>query len=239
MGVIIFNGVSSLDCHVQVEHPPGYETPERDYEVTHVPGRNGDILMDKGSFKNVTRTYQIAVCGSAESFAGMANQVSEWLHSVAGYARLEDSYEPEYYRIAMYEGSVEIENLFAKAGRASISFNCKPQRFLKSGEQTVRFVGKGKIFNPTRFMALPVITVKGSGRGILNVGGFTVSISDIAASITINCDIQDVYSGTQNRNSAVTFMTNRVFPKLSPGDNEISYSGGITSVEVIPNWWTL
>ncbi len=239
MGVIIFNGISSLDCNVQVEHIPRYETPRRDYEVTHVPGRNGDIVMDKGSFHNVTRTYEIAVCNKFESFAAMASKVSQWLLSASGYSRLEDSYEPDYYRLAVYEGSLEIENIFARAGRSSISFNCKPQRFLKSGEKKVVFSGAGKLFNPTKFEALPIIVVKGSGSGVLNVGDNTVMISSIGSSLTINCGIQDVYNGAQNRNSVVTFASNKSFPKLKPGDNEILCSGGISSVEVIPNWWTI
>ena len=36
MGVIIYNGVSSEEFAIQVEHPPGYETPEKDYEITHI-----------------------------------------------------------------------------------------------------------------------------------------------------------------------------------------------------------
>jgi phage-related protein len=41
----------------------------------------------------------------------------------------------------------------------------------------------------------------------------------------------------ENRNSTITL--NNGFPKLVPGENNISFSGGITSVEVIPKWWTL
>ena len=48
MGVIIFNNKSSADCRIQVAHPPGYAYPERDYTITHIPGRNGDIIQDNG-----------------------------------------------------------------------------------------------------------------------------------------------------------------------------------------------
>ena len=34
-------------------------------------------------------------------------------------------------------------------------------------------------------------------------------------------------------------LKNREFPKLVPGSNTISFSGGITSVEIIPRWWTI
>ncbi len=237
MGIVIFNGISSREYDIQVEHPPGYETPEKDYDITHVPGRNGDIVIDNGSYQNVSRTYQIAVGSLQKNFTTMANYISEWLHSTSGYARLEDSYEPDYYRLAYYEESGNIENILEHAGRATIAFNCKPQRFLKSGDQTFTFTGKGVLRNPTRFESLPIINVKGSGSGALQIGSYTVTISAINTSITIDSEIQDAYSGTINRNSLVTLSNG--FPKLTAGENTISYSGGITSVEVIPKWWTL
>lgn len=237
MGVIIFNGISSMDYHIQVEHPPSYEIPSKDYDITHVPGRNGDIFIDKGSYQNVGRSYEIAVGSLEMDFTKLANGISEWLHSASGYGRLEDSYEPDYYRLAVYEESVTIENILQHAGRVTVSFNCKPQRFLKSGEQSAVFTGVGQLFNPTGFQSLPIINVYGNGGGILGVGGYKVIISAIGSSITIDSEMQDVYSGTMNRNSSVTLS--KGFPKLVPGNNEISFSGGITSVEVIPKWWTL
>ncbi len=32
----------------------------RDVSVTHIPGRNGDLIVDNGCYKNVTRTYALA-----------------------------------------------------------------------------------------------------------------------------------------------------------------------------------
>lgn len=137
MGIVIFNGRSSEDYGIQVEHPPGYQTPARDYETVHVPGRNGDILIDNGSYQNVSREYEIAVGKEDGDFAEMANRIAEWLYSAPGYARLEDSYEPGYYRMAACQEGITVENLEQHAGRTKAVFNCKPQRFLKSGDEAV------------------------------------------------------------------------------------------------------
>lgn len=237
MGVITFNGIASDKLGIQVEHPPGYETPKKDYEIVHVPGRNGDVYIDKGSYQNISRTYDIAVGSVGGDFTTLANKISEWLYAPIGYARLEDTYEPDYYRLASYSDTMDVKNILKQAGRVTISFDCKPQRFLKSGEQTIKLTAKGTLTNPTKFDALPTITVKGSGKGVLQIGNYTITISEINSSITIDCELQDAYNGTANRNSSVTL--NNGFPKLIPGSNAISFSGGITSVEVIPKWWTL
>ena len=237
MGIIVFNHVSSMDYGIQVEHPPKYETPEKDYEVVHVPGRNGDIFIDKGSFKNVPRTYDISIGSEHEKHSVMANRISEWLHSASGYARLEDTYEPEYYRLAVYKESCEITNIFNHAGRTTIEFDCKPQRFLKLGDRLNTFTKNGVLRNPTIFASSPIITIYGTGQGTLKIGNYVVTISDIKASITIDSELQDSYSNTINRNADVILSSG--FPKLSPGKNEISFAGGINKVEVIPKWWTI
>ncbi len=238
MGIIVYNGISSQDYGIQVEHPPEYAYPARDYEIQHVPGRNGDIVLDKGSYQNVERVYDIAFGSYEQEFTTMANKVSEWLHLPSGYARLEDSYETEYYRMAVYEESGSLENLYSRAGRTTIKFNCKPQRFLKLGDQTTKFTKNGILENPTGFEALPVITIKGgTGGAFLSIGKYAIYISEINSSIIIDSEIQDVYNGTENRNSYVTLSDG--FPRLLPGKNEISFEGSITSVEIIPKWWTL
>lgn len=140
MGVIIFNGIASTDYDIQVETYPNYETPLKDYESVHVPGRNGDIYISSDSYKNVNRTYEISVASlKPNQYTNLANGVSEWLHSSIGYARLEDSYEPEYYRMAVYDESFSLENILNHGGKTTINFNCKPQRFLKSGDKPLIF----------------------------------------------------------------------------------------------------
>jgi len=237
MGVIIFNGVSSQDYGIQVEHPPEYEIPEREYEVIQVPGRNGDLTIDKKSYKNVTRSYDIAIGSMDEEFTAMANKISKWLTSVSGYARLEDSYEPEYYKIAMYSEGASIKNILQHAGRVTVNFNRKPQRFLKLGDTPVVINSSRILTNPTEQIALPLIKVYGSGAGVLNVGSYQVTITNIVNHIDIDSEIEDAYNGSANLN--IYLILTNGFPKLVPGDNNISFSGGITSIEVIPRWWTI
>ena len=238
MGIILFNGISSKDVSIEVEHFPKYEVPERDYEVVHVPGKNGDIFIDKGSYQNVSRAYEIAFGSYVRDYAVMANVVSEWLHSASGYARLEDTYEPEYYRLAVYEENLELSNILNQAGRATISFNCKPQRYLKSGERPIKINSSPTLVrNPTKFAALPKITVNGSGAGYIRIGDYMVRISSIDGTIVIDSDIQDAYYNLENKNSLITLY--KGFPKIDRGNIEISYSGGVTNLEVIPRWWTL
>lgn len=234
MGVIIFNNKSSADCRIQVAHPPGYAYPERDYTITHIPGRNGDIIQDNGCYKNVERTYEVSFDALNEDFATYANAVSAWLHSTTGYARLEDSYEPNYYRMATYQESNIFENLYNQAGTATIVFECKPQRFLKTGDNTITIQNSLTIINPTGFEAYPLFKVTGTS-GVLTVNGNAITFSSIDDFVMLDCELQDAYKETTNKNSTVS----GTFPILKPGSNTISWTGGISSVIMKPRWWTI
>lgn len=234
MGVIIFNNKSSADCRIQVAHPPGYAYPERDYTITHIPGRNGDIIQDNGCYKNVERTYEVSFDAPNEDFATYANAVSAWLHSTTGYARLEDSYEPNYYRMATYQESNIFENLYNKAGTATIVFECKPQRFLKTGDNTITIQNSLTIMNPTGFEAYPLFKVTGTS-GVLTVNGNSITFSSIDDFVMLDCELQDAYKETTNKNSTVS----GTFPVLKPGSNTISWTGDISSVAMKPRWWTI
>lgn len=240
MGVITFNSVASTTVGIKVETYPTYETPERDYESIHVPGRNGDVVIDTGTFQNTTRSYIVSmVASSSVPYYKTMNKVAEWLQSGSGYSKLSDSYEPDYYVYAYYKQKTSFENLFNEAGRATLVFDCKPQRYLFSGDNTVTFNTAGTITNPTKFASLPILTITTDNTaGSVAIGNCSFSVKAGAGTITVNSETQDVYTGTANKNSYITLISGS-FPKLDPGPNTISFSGGVTKIEIVPKWWTI
>ena len=236
MGIVMFNGTSSQDLHALVQTAPEYEFPEKDYSVTHVEGRNGDIVIDTGSWQNVPRTYNLAIDTRKISYAEVASKLVQWLHSASGYARLEDSYEPDFYRMAMYKDSGSISNIYSKAGQIEISFDCKPQRYLKSGEVSDLFTSNTEYRNPTDFPSKPKIVIHGSGSGTVKIGAYEITIFNILDGMTVDCEIQDTYKNDINCNSRVSIAE---YPKIIAGNNMISMSGGVTSIEITPRWWML
>ena len=129
--------------------------------------------------------------------------------------------------------------MLQQAGRAEITFNRKPQRYLKIGEHTTKInVNGSRIINPTSFDSDPLIKVFGSGSGTISIGNKTIQISNISDGLVIDCEMQEVYLGSTSYNQNVNYM-NDGFPKLKPGRNIINFSGGVSRVEIIPRWWTV
>ena len=161
--------------------------------------------------------------------------VREWLQTATGYQRLEDSYDPEFYRLAYFSGPAEIENIMNQYGRMTISFMCKPQRWRKDGETPLLLTASQTIYNEL-FPALPLIKINGTGAGNLYVGGYTVEILSLDEYVMLDSDTQNAYKGTLNKNSTISAPE---FPVLQSGDNVVDWDGNITSIEITPRWWTV
>ena len=232
-----FAGGLSLDYGIFIEEYPEYHTAQRVIETQTVPGRSGNLVFDTGAYGNVEQEYAVYLKAKPNTLHQAARRAAIWLQSQRGYQELEDSYDPEVFRRAVFTGPVELSNFFERYGRAEITFDCMPQRWYKAG-QLLQSVASGEtLYNPGE-VALPQITITGSGSGQLIVGSYTVSISDIPAQgLVLDAETQDAYSGTQNANSLVTLASK--FPVLDQGPSTISYAGGISAVQIIPRWWSL
>lgn len=237
MGVITYNGIPSTDVNIEVEHQPNYRFATRDFELVHVPGRNGDFLIDLGGYKNVQMAYDIAFISDDRDFFIDAHKVSRWLHSASGYARLEDTYDPLFYRMASYYESSNMKDLLGQAGRVTINFDCKPQRFLKEGDNPITISSGDTITNPLDQPSRPIITVYGTGDGELMVGSCHITLSDISEYLTIDSEVEDSYKAGSTVSGQV--VLEQGYPILPVGDTGITFSGGIDHIEVVPKWWTL
>lgn len=231
----IFGDRATWDFPImKVEKYPSARSGIRKYQTYSVPGRNGDLHIDEGAFQNYTQPYE-CYYHTDRMTNETAHEVKAWLLGYAGYRRLIDAYDPTHYRLATVLDELEIQNILNAYGRFTVNFNCDPRSFLISGDYPQTFTAPGVLRNEG-FPALPVITVYGAGDGTLTVGSRTVQIFDLEENITLDCETENAYRGSQNLNSKISAPE---FPTLLHGDNPISWSGGVERVEIIPRWWDL
>lgn len=237
--MIKFNNVSSGTLGVYVEQYPDRPIPQRKHEVFSVPGRSGDIIVMEDAWENVEQSYDIYLSAEAAGLPIVANAVVAWLMGASGYARLEDDYNGEIFRLAAFTGPVDLANILNAFGRATIKFNCQPQRFLKSGETAVNFTQAGTLSNPTGFKAKPLVTVSGSGSGTITLNGSTLTISTITDGMILDCAEHEAYSIS---GGIVTNLNSKVsgdWPVFGSGSNAVAFTGGVTGLSIIPRWYEL
>lgn len=232
---ITFGGKNLADFGVVVSGEGTYDAPERSVTEEIVPGRNGTLLIDNGRFENVIVTYPAAI---VQDFPRNMEGLRSFLQSIKGYARLEDSYHPDVYYLAMPTGgiSVKTSGYMNREGQFDLEFTRKPQRFLKSGEGAISLTSTGYIYNPTLFDALPMIRIYGNGS--VTIGSNTVAWSGPSSYVDLDCDIQDAYYMGSNMNQYIQ-LSGYDFPKLEPGQTQITLGEGVTRVDITPRWWIL
>lgn len=175
-----FGGINSADYDVYITGEGVYDAPERSVESVSVPGRNGAILIDNGHFENIEVKYNAGVTGSDQTeFAQKISDFRNAILSQKGYQRLTDEYNPSEYRMASYVSGLEVEATEGEQGTVGefeLVFNCKPQRFLTSGEIPVTVSSGDTIDNPTLFDSSPLLEVEGYGN--ISFNGFNINLSN-------------------------------------------------------------
>lgn len=232
---LTFADKSTNDFGIWISGEGTYDAPERNVQEQEVAGRNGSLLFDMGNYKNITVKYPAAIKRDMPSrFRDFVNYAG----SQIGYQRLEDTYHPYEFRMARFisKMSVETSGYMNRTGMFTLEFDCKPQRFLKSGEEPVEFTANGILYNRTMQNAKPLLRVYGTGAGTVGIGSETITISAISSYVDIDCEIMDAYKGAVNCNGNVSFTDDII---LGPGENNISKSGNISKVVITPRWWII
>ena len=183
-----FDGKTSREFGVYITGEAVYNAPEREVEMISIPGRNGAFALDKGRFENIKVTYPAGIfADNEEDFAEAISNFRNYLCSRKGYCRLTDEYNPDEYREAVYKSGLEVDPALLRAGEFEIVFDCKPQRFLKSGETKQTIANSGDtIDNPTLFKSKPLLEVAGYGKISLDNASVEIEDTTIGTIIVYN-----------------------------------------------------
>ena len=222
-----FGSITSSTYGIYVSGEALFNAPKRSAEVISIPGRDGAYILDKGSFENIEVTYRVFNQEKdLTDFRTKLSNLRSALCSQVGYQRLTDTFHPDEYRMAAFIDGIEVVPVkYNTASEFEIKFNCKPQRFLTSGETATAVASGGTLNNPTLFDARPLFEV--SGYGSIDIGGHGITVNNEPIGQTL------VYGGGTSGNFKVDLSA------LNTGDDFtvsgatkiISYhgSGGINA----------
>ena len=236
MKTFTFDNTTSSSYGLYINGRGVYDSPEPDLEYVTVPGRSGDLVYDNKRFNNIEVTYP--ACFMLTNFTSNFKSLQAFLLKHKGYYKLTDDYEPNYFRMASVAEAIKLKDIdwVYNAGSFDLTFNCKPQRFLVSGETETDYTASSNtINNPTNFASKPLLKVYGTGT--VTLGSVTLTISAHSyAYIEIDCELMDCYYQGNNANQYVTIGP--FFPEFAPGENTLVIDGP-TMVTVKPRWWTV
>lgn len=245
---LIFDDKNTMDFGVYLYSSSTLNASRRDAEGEVVVGKNGEIIRDNGRLENVPLTYTGLI---REDMVSNLRGLKGFMLSRVGYCRLQDSFNPEEYRLAKFEEGFEVthDRTFNMA-KFDMVFNCRPERWLLEGEQDVSISSSNTVLlNPTYFDAKPFFTV--TGNGTITVSNdeatYTMVLAGTSGQYFIDCEYMDCYGVSNgeyvNLNNKITLSDTLGdyphFPVLA-GDKESTIRAtGFTSVSMRPRWWTV
>lgn len=216
---LTYDGVDSSDFGVFISGEGAFDAPARRGEMISIPGRNGSLFMDEGVFENITVEYPAFIgTGYEELFRTKLGDLRSALSSRGNYKRLTDTYHPDEFRLGVFREGLEVDpQHITRAGGFTMKFDCKPQRFLVSGETPHIFTTNGTITNPTLFASSPLIKVSGNGMvAIGNDGEYRFVVSGNTGTIWIDSEIMEAY-----------FPAGELYPWTDENDVQLTQEIGI------------
>lgn len=233
----IWGGKSSSDYHITLQTADLFTGAERDIDKIEVPGRDGDLIVDNGRYKNVKLALPCTFASRFQGDALYARKIKGWLLSHPGeYLRMETSEDPDYFRMAAFSGPLEIESIAEGFGDFEIEFDCKPYLYSKAGQLAQDVTPQRKLFNPEAFDALPYIKIMAEGNVRFTIGNTAWDFAGVEQYIEIDSEIMNTFRGTLPQNGK---KSGAGYPALKPGWNNFAWTGSVSKVEVIPRWRTL
>lgn len=231
---IVFRGIDSRDVGVVIEDMFDIHRPKRNVQTIQVPGRDGRLTQDDGTYD----TYTIS--GKINCFGVPLSDVYAWL-SGSGDLILGD--EPT--RSIRASATAQIKNTRFRCDGCydslQVSFECQPFRYhieQTEGDDVIITASPGTVTNPGTYKSAPKIKITGTGTAVLTIGTQIVEVDDLGGGVILDSELGECFNlnETQLKNSVVTLM-DEDFPTLQPGANIISWTGtGVTGVTITPRW---
>lgn len=227
MSYVSFRGVRTDDLGLYIAK--GGMIAHKKGKLRHIaydiPGRNGAVhVIDGYSPFDAKLVLQMV-----DAQAQIRHIVNAWADGTGDLYTSDDTTrvwkasvlkEVKYTRTC-YHGKVY--------DQAEVTFRCQPIMRERTPE-VVTLTGAGTLSNNGNVIAQPKIVVKGSGDCTVTVGGETITLEGVTEDVTIDTEAGYVYSAS----GALTMKGE--FPTLGLGDTAVSFGGGVTSLEITPNW---
>lgn len=245
-----FNNANSDSFGLHIERVPNQNRPERKYDRYSVPGRNGDIFVYQDAWENIDQSYEVwGGDGALGSATALGYTLSNWLFyrqgsGIHGYEKLSDSYDPGHFRYAVFTGPFDFESQLTRRGRATLTFNCDPRRFIAHSDEWEYEFDYGQqpfeLANPTIYTAKPSFLLDWVGTGSVTIecGGKTLNISNVVDGMIIDCESMTAY-GTTSDHPNLNYLLSGEFPVIEPGEQTIAVTGPVNRLLVAPFWWEL
>lgn len=225
--MFIWNDISSDDMNIKVVSlpPPNIATKKATY--SEVEGRDG-YLTQLGAYQSDLKQIEADYFGT--DFDGILN----WL---TGSGKIIFGNMPDRYYKAMIDNKIPLsEYIKNQIYNFPISFKCQPFGYLLEGEEIITFTAPTTIYNQGTHESKPYLKIYGSGDITLYINNSTCVFKGVVDYIEIDSEIMNAYKNVGGSLVNCNNLMYSPFPILETNENNISWTGEVTEIQIIPRW---
>ena len=220
--MVLWNNTDLKNKGIIVEKIPVITKAKRRYDTYEVEGRNGVLIVDKGTYD----TFIVSLsCHFNET-----NSIDEIKSFLDGFGKLSIDGVREYE--AILKNNIDFEEVLTSGFRKfTLQFLCNPiAHDITATDVSVTSTPTTITINQTA-NTYPILTIKGSGDYSIYFNGnrFDLKSLDSSKTYTLDCEAKEI---VDNNNNNCSNQMKYDFPYLKPGENTISYTGTLTQFKI-------
>lgn len=224
MEYFIFKGIDSSPLLIINKLPP-IIIPDRNVEKIEVPGRNGFLTEDDGTYQGIIKPVECTIRDLSQ-----IDFICSWL---TGSGDVIFSNQPDRLFKATIINKIEFSKVAHTFHKFLIQFDCQPHPLMLDNA-LIALTAPTTLFNPGTAYSEPIIKIYGTGDITLTINSNNIYLYNVADYVTIDGVLGDVLKDTGLKNNDASFDWDKFL--LQIGENTISWTGTVTKIEITPNW---
>lgn|GEM_PF-2432537 len=223
--MILINDKNCSDLKIVFSELPSIPKPVRNVEEKLVSGRDGSLIIDRGTYQNIP----IMLIGHAEC---KRTELIDYF-GTTGELKFETSPDRFWkYRVTAIDIKEVLDDGVLLA--FSINMSLDSHKYLVSGKSKIIGSSTLSLKNDYNANAYPFLKIKGTGTiGIIKNGIQILSIKDITDYVDIDCEADIIHRNNVNYDNKATGDT---FYLDANKTTELKFTGNVSEVILIPNW---
>lgn len=224
MVTIEYNGKTNKQFDLVVTDFEQRKRPEEQVEVIDIEGRNGSLVDRHGVYRSYERNIEMVNLTEDKK-----PLVHKWL---SGRGVLRTSEDPAGFSYVDVIDTIERKYIGERHSFITVTFLCEPHFYLDAGVLPIEITGAKSLMNIGTDISEPLIKVYGTGNGQILINEQVIPLTGIEQHLTIDTKLQIVHKDGLPAGRKMSGP----FPILEEGQNLISFTGGITKLELTPRW---
>lgn len=220
----ILDNVPSKSLKISITKRPTIPAPQQMVETIIVEGRHGSLTR-LGAFQDISFEIEYNILE-------MEN-IKPQLRKIRGYffgkKTLKFSDDNVYFKIKSLQIS-ETNNEIEQYGLFTVNFVCDP--FQYQTKDSLILIQPATVINNGTFESEPLLVIYGTGDITLTINSRSFIVKGLVDYVEIDSELKEAHRDTLPRNNTMIGE----FPIFTPGNNEISWVGNVTKLEIEPRW---